>query len=188
MAIKSIFLEQFQVLLNEFHGKDRWHYQVSDDNAGGVHLIQVFPDLVPVSECRARLRDTLQELDRTHPELAEKARAAGMKSLGQLEIYPDRHHGFRLPLCQGRTMLLHKPLPKVFDKRYKREIPDVIRYVSWLTRPHAYMPAEDVFNYVAARLRDPQPVECASKSTTKAGPTGEESPVVRPRSSRPWGK
>ena len=172
---KSIFLEQFQVLLDEFHGKDRWHYQVSDANAGGVHLIQVYPDLIPVSECRARLREKLEALDRTHPELAERARAAGMKTIGQLEIFPDPSHGFRLPLCQGRTMLLHEPLPKVYDKRYKRELPDVIHYVSWLSRPHAYMPAEDVFNYVAARLRDPQPVNATRKSSTNSTKPAKQS-------------
>ena len=69
----------------------------------------------------------------SHPDLAARARAAGMKTLGELEIFPDTQKGFRLPLCAGRTMLLDRPLELVFDNRLKREIHDVIGYVTWLS-------------------------------------------------------
>jgi hypothetical protein len=81
-----------------------------------------------------------------------------MKTLGEIEIYPDPQKGFRLPLCAGRTMLLDRPLDLVYDKRFKREVQDVIRYVSWLSRDEKqYMPAEEVFQFVKDRLRTPQP-------------------------------
>src|SRR5207244_6354958 len=31
---------QLRVLLQEFHGKEGWHFQVANENAGGVHLLQ----------------------------------------------------------------------------------------------------------------------------------------------------
>ena len=132
---QDIFLEQLQVLLNEFHGQDRWHFQVSDENAGGVHLFQVLRDPVPVQEYRATLGHDSEKLDVKHPDLAAKAQAAGMKTLGELEVFPDPGHGFRLPLCKGRTMLLDKPLEKVYDKRLKKIVPDVIGYITWPSNP-----------------------------------------------------
>jgi hypothetical protein len=55
-------------------------------------------------------------------------------------------------------MLLDRPLELVYDKRLKREVQDVIGYVSWLSRSEkGYMPAEAVFRFVKDRLRTPQP-------------------------------
>jgi hypothetical protein len=154
----AIFLEQFRILLDEFHGKDGWHFQVADKNAGGVHLVQTFRRPVLLESYRDGLRKRLLALDQRHPDLAARARAAGMKTLGELEIFPDPQKGFRLPLCAGRTMLLDRPLELVYDKRLKREVQDVVGYVSWLSRDQKrYMPAEEVFQCVKQRLRTPQP-------------------------------
>jgi hypothetical protein len=55
-------------------------------------------------------------------------------------------------------MLLDQPLELVYDKRLKREVQDVIGYVSWLSRDQKqYMPAEEVYQFVKERLRAPQP-------------------------------
>jgi hypothetical protein len=55
-------------------------------------------------------------------------------------------------------MLLDRPLELVYDKRLKREVHDVVGYVSWLSRDEKqYMPAEEVFQFVKQRLRAPQP-------------------------------
>src|SRR6516165_9949910 len=154
----DIFLEQFRILLEEFHGKGGWHFQVADEDAGGVHLVQTFRRPVLLESYRNTLRERLQALDKRHPDLAARARAAGMKTLGELEIFPDTQKGFRLPLCAGRTMLLDRPLELVYDKRLKREVQDVVGYVSWLSRDQKqYMPAEEVFQFVKERLRTPQP-------------------------------
>jgi hypothetical protein len=177
----DIFLEQFRILLDEFHGKDGWHFQVANKNAGGVHLIQTFRRPVLLASYRDGLRKRLLALDQRHPGLAARARAAGMKTLGELEIFPDPQKGFRLPLCAGRTMLLDRPLELVYDKRLKREVQDVIGYVSWLSRDEKqYMPAEEVFQFVKNRLRTPQPkpqVEQQEikpdKPKTKREPGGE---------------
>jgi hypothetical protein len=177
----GVFLDQLRVLLEEFHGREGWHYQVANQNAGGVHLLQTFRRPVPLAHYLDRLRQRLRDLDRRHPDLAARARAAGMRSLGELEIFPDTQKGFRLPLCRGRTMLLDRPLNLVYDKRRKREVPDVIGYASWLSRDaKVYMPAQEVFEFVRARLRAPEPKPAtaqeavADKSKPKAarGQTG----------------
>lgn len=178
----DIFLAQFRVLLDEFHGKEGWHFQVSEKDAGGVHLIQTFRNPLPVTTCRENLRQRLQGLDARHAELAARARAAGMKTLGELEIFPNTQDGFRLPLCAGRTMLLDRPIPLVFDRRLKRETQDVIGYVSWLSREEKqYMPAEDVYNYVKVRLRTPKP----KPDSVPANPeSGEVNPAPNPKGTK----
>ena len=90
---QSVFLDQLRVLLAEFDGKDGWHYQVANENAGGVHFIRCFRDEVRLEPLRANFRKRLQELDQLHPELAGRARAANMKTLGELEIFPDAQKG-----------------------------------------------------------------------------------------------
>jgi hypothetical protein len=71
-----------------------------------------------------------------HPELAFKAQAAGMKTLGELEIFPSKTNSVRLPLCAGQTMLLDKPLGLIFSKRRKRNVPNVAAYISWIIASH----------------------------------------------------
>jgi hypothetical protein len=154
----EVFLEQLQVLLAEFHGKDGWHYQVSEKNAGGIHLIRCFAKPRLVSEVRAELEQRLQALDRRHPELASRALAAGMNPFNKVEIFPHHRKGFRLPLCSGRTMLLDRPLPLVFNKRMGRHVQDVIRYIAWISREQKkYMPLEEVVSYIKDRLAAPKP-------------------------------
>ena len=167
----SVFLDQLRVLLAEFHGKDGWHFQVANQNAGGIHLFRCIREDYRLEPLRANFRKRLQELDQRHPELAERAREVGMKTLGELEIFPDPQKGFRLPLCAGRTMLLDRPLPLVFSKRLKKDVQDVVGYVSWLSRPQKnYMPAEAVIQFVQERLAVPKPKK--EKATRgKAGAT-----------------
>jgi hypothetical protein len=162
----DIFLEQFRVLLGEFHAKDGWHFQVAEKDAGGVHFYQTFRNAVMVAAYRERLRKRLQELHQRHPELAAKARAAGMKTLADLEIFPDPEKGIRLPLCGGRIMLLDRPLGLVFNKRSQRWVQDVVGYVAWLLKADkTYMPAEDVFEFVKQRLKAKRPVSEAEEAT-----------------------
>ncbi|NQU23566.1 MAG: hypothetical protein HQ567_19975 [Candidatus Nealsonbacteria bacterium] len=172
---RQVFLEQFRVLLGELHGKDGWHFQVSNEDAGGVHLIQVLRDAVQTAGYRYRLRSQLKELDAKHPELAQRAKDAGMATLAELEVFPDPKRGFRLPLCKGRTMLLDKPLELVRNNRMKGKplIPDVVDYVSWVIEANRkYMPADEVLHYVDERLREPATTEkkVPKKSKKKTPP------------------
>lgn len=46
-----VFLDMLRVLLAEFHGKDGWHFQVSEKNAGGIHLIRCSDTRQPLKIC-----------------------------------------------------------------------------------------------------------------------------------------
>jgi hypothetical protein len=164
----DVFLNQLRVLIGEFHGKNGWHFQVADENAGGIHLIRCFRHDVRLEPLRKHFRKRLQELDQRHPELAVSARAAGMKTLGELEIFPDTQKGFRLPLCLGRTMLLDRPLPLVFNKRMGRDVQDVLGYITWLSRGQkTYMPADEVIQFVQQRLKPVAPKPKAQRVIAK---------------------
>lgn len=148
----DIFLEQQRILIDEFHGKDGWHVQVKNENAGGVHLIQVVPEM-DVADYRRKLLRKLQDLDLRNPGLEARARSVGMKSFSQLEIYPDRTHGIRLPLAKGRTVLLDRPLPLRTNIK-GRQVQDVVGYIRWINdAERAYMPTDEVFEYVRLRMK-----------------------------------
>ena len=122
----SIFMEQFEVLVRGFNGQCRCHYAFAEA-CSGVHLIFVFPPK-KLDWLQERFRSGLQELDQRYPELAERAKAAGMKPLGDLEIYPDRSQAIRLPLGQGRKVLVGRKLLNAGD---------VEGYMAWLNDPRA---------------------------------------------------
>lgn len=147
---KDIFLEQLDVLLEEFHGRDGWHYQVADIDAMGVHLLQVLAERLDYELYRSGLRARLQALDLKYPALTQRAKNAGMKSLGNLEIFPNVGNGLRLVFCRGRTMLLDTPLPQILVKG--KYAVDVERYIAWVDNPVAYMPRKDVREYIVTRL------------------------------------
>jgi hypothetical protein len=144
-----VFEDQAEVLLNAFHGVGTWHYQVKHRDVTGIQFIHVFDEAKELKVVRNALRKLLQDLDRQHPELAKKAKAAGMKTLADLEIYPtrDNGNGVRLPLCRDREMLLDKPLPLVTYR--SRQVQDVESYMRWLDDPHRqYMPKERILDYL----------------------------------------
>ena len=148
---RTVFLAQAEVLLNAFHGWGTWHYQVALDDIDGMHYILTFDTLHDLDRATATLRKTLRELDRRHPELAEKAHAAGMRTLGELEIMPNLGEGCRLPLCRGYQMLLDKPLPMVAYRG--RQVQDVIGYMAWLNDPERkYMAKEEILDLLWMKL------------------------------------
>ena len=143
----KIFEDQADVLLSEFHGKDTWHFQVKRHDVTGLHLIQVFEEARDLDEAVNELRQILIRLDAANPELAHRARNAGMATLAELEIYPNRNHAVRLPLCFDREMLLDKPLPLVTVG--KKQVQDVEGYIRWLNdTDRKYMPKEQILDYL----------------------------------------
>jgi len=165
----KLFEEQAEVFLNEFHGKATWHYQVKRHDVTGLHLIRTFDKPQDLDTITDSLRSILRRIDADHPDLARRAREAGMKTLGELEIYPQRDHGVRLPLCFGREMLLDAPLPLVPCKG--RMIQDVEKYVEWLKNPNRqYMPKERILDYLHyfARIEAPK-----SSAVTRNRATGK---------------
>jgi len=159
------FLEQAQILLEHHYGKNGWHAIVADEDANGIHLLRAFPDPVPTISAARYRRIELMKLDEAHPELADAARRHGMKTLGELEIYPNPDNGIRLPLCAGRTVLIDRPLELVTNRR-GRPVQDVEAYVEWLLDPDKnYMAGEEVLDFLKDRLKS-----CDAKSAKKPTP------------------
>lgn len=156
-----VFEAQAGVLLDRFHGVGTWHVQVKHQDVTGLQLIYVFKGPRELAVVHRDVRAIVQELDAQHPELAAQAKAAGMKTLAELEIYPtqrrasegheletpDNGDGVRLPLCRGRVMLLDKPLALVTHQ--KRQVQDVEGYVRWLNDPdREHMLKERILDYL----------------------------------------
>jgi hypothetical protein len=163
----QLFEDQAEVLLNEFHGKATWHCQVKRQDVTGLHLIRIFDKPQDLDTITESLRAILRRLDAATPDLARRAREAGMKTLGELEIYPQQDHGVRLPLCFDREMLLDAPLPLVPCKG--RMIQDVEKYVEWLKNPNRqYMPKERILDYLHyfARIEAPKPTTVTRNRAT----------------------
>lgn len=51
----DLFLKRLRGLLDAFHGKYRCHFQVSDEKAGGVHIILSFGGQSPLATRRGWL-------------------------------------------------------------------------------------------------------------------------------------
>lgn len=145
---KDVFDDQFRLLLSVFHGIAGWHCHVGE---GGVHLCQVVPRM-PVIVWRHHVRRILKELNEHYPEISHEARSAGMKTLAELELYPDPSHGVRLPLSAGRIALIDQPLPLVLHR--KKHVQDVIRYMEWVNaKDKTYMPLEEVLDFVRKAVK-----------------------------------
>ena len=161
----DIFLEQLAVLQDEFHGHDGWHYQVADERARGVHLIQVLHARQSYIEYRTWLRGKLTALDDKYPDLAQRTVAAGMNPFSTMEIFPNVGDGLRLIFSKGRTMLTDRPLTKI---QYRgKSVVDVEMYMAWVNKPKQYMPRQEVFDYISSRIaaRSTTPPDTSSSAT-----------------------
>lgn len=144
-----IFERQAEVLLDRFHGVGTWHCQVKRQDVTGIQFIYVFEEPRQLAVVLRVVREELLDLDRRHPELAAAAKAAGMRPLGELELYPtqDNGNGVRLPLCRDREMLLDRPLPLTTWR--KKRVQDVEQYIDWLNDPYRkYMDKQAVLDYL----------------------------------------
>lgn len=161
----TLFLRRLAVLLDAFWGRYGCHLQVSNNDAGGVHLLLYFGKPSPLKTRVGWLLRELSELDLKHPECEFFRTQKNGKKICQLEIYPSPHKAHRLPLARGRTMLLDKPLELVTRHGKRRQ--DVVGYMQWLTDPtRIYMLKDDVFRYVVHRLT--LPCVCAEDDNEEA--------------------
>ncbi len=146
----DVFLKRFRALLDAFWGKWRCHFQVSNEKAGGVHIILFFGIQSPLETRRGWILKELARLDEKHPGL-DFTKVRGDKRVLNIEVYPDPSKGHRLPLCRGRTLLLDKPLPLV--ERRGKDVQDVLGYMNWLKNPdRKHMAKDEVFDFVMQTL------------------------------------
>lgn len=147
----QLFLKRLAVLLVAFHGKYGCHFQVSDENAGGVHLILHFDKPSPLKGRVRWLERTLARIDEAFPECEFfRTQSDGSRKLN-IEVYPNTAKAHRLPLARRRKMLLDSPLELV--SRRGRESQDIVAYMNWLSNPdRSFMPKDDVYRYIVDRL------------------------------------
>ncbi|MFM6956088.1 MAG: hypothetical protein ACKOX1_06000, partial [Ignavibacteria bacterium] len=145
---KKIFLEQARILLEEFHEKEIWHYQVQDQNVNGIHFINVYPQDFILEKKIAKIRSQLTNLNEKNLELASEAKNNGMKDLANLEIYPQQNaNGIRLPLAYGRRMLIDCHLE--LELRKNKKVQNIEHYIKWLDdKNRKWMSKEQILNYL----------------------------------------
>lgn len=150
----SLFLKRLSVLLDRFWGKYGCHFQVSDNEAGGVHIFLYFGKPSPLKTRVKWLLRELTELDQHHPDCEFFRTQKSGRRICQLEIYPNPNKGHRLPLARGRTMLLDKPLELLQRRGQNRQ--DIVGYMRWLNDANRnFMAKDDVFRFVVDRLEIP---------------------------------
>jgi hypothetical protein len=164
---RGVFMAHAEMLINTFYGRDGWHAIVADRDANGIHLVRAFRDPVRTSAAILNLRQSLAELDMARPDLTDMALAHGMKPLGEAEIYPNSGNGVRLPLCEGRAVLIDRPLALV-KNRYGRLVQDVEGYIGWiLDKNRQYMDKGKVLAYLRNRLKPASGLSIAIPSSKK---------------------
>ena len=151
----DIFKDQVALVLKNLHGRDGWHYSFSPR---GLHIIRTHGKL-PISQARTDLRQLLVEIDGQDPELRAKAFMAGMKSIGDWEIYPDPKQNFRLPLARGRMVLLDRPYEKVALRKY----------VDWQTEP-TYCSVDEAMTAIFSVI---QPIDTPPPKEQKKNATAQ---------------
>lgn len=146
----DLFRRRFRALLDAFWGKRRCHFQVSNEKAGGVHIVLFFRIQSPLETRRGWILKELAMLDEKAPGLAF-TKIRGGKRVFNIEVYPHPSKAHRLLLCRGRTMLLGKPLPLV--ERRGKMVQDVVGYMTWLKNPdRKFMAKQEVYDFVMQKL------------------------------------
>jgi hypothetical protein len=138
---KQVFIRQLEAVMAYFHGKLRVHYSISK---GGVHVIIMFNDPLPIETARAWLRKQLEAIDTE--ELKQFALQHNMRPISQMEIKPSRKDGWRLPFAAGRVTYTDQPLVGNDKKTFEK-------YIGWLHKP-TYAPMEPIFNFICDHVEE----------------------------------
>ena len=159
----DIFQAKNRLLIDEFHGEHRSHFQFKAGATTGLHMIFVFDRSRPLEELRGEFRERLLGLDRKDTELFERIRmqqaadielngTTKLKTLGELEIFPDVENGIRLPLCRGRLVAIDRLLKPIQHR--KKPVADVESYMAWIHDPNRqYIDREVVLAYLEDNAR-----------------------------------
>ena len=198
LELVHVMFDEIPEMLPELDAKC-WFPQIADEDAEGLHLFFVLNQPQKTIYARRQLRKCLERIARRHPKLMQRVQEVGLKPIWlpdpdsptinskwaglyydarepsnkseMIEIYPDFHQGFRLPLAQGRTLLLDKPVP------LKKGKGDVERLIEWIDDPtRRNMTSKAILDYYEKQLvRREEPAslrEAGSPPTTHAGSLG----------------
>ncbi len=172
----EIFQAKNRMLIDEFHGENCCHFQFKAGATSGLHLILVYPNWQSLEKLRGQYRERLLKLDQKDPELFERIKrqqeldieqngSTKLKTLGELEIYPDVENGIRLPLCHGRLVATDRIMSEIQHR--KRAVADVEAYMGWISNPNRkYIDKEVVLKYLEENAKS----RCSSITTPTPHP------------------
>jgi len=173
----EIFLRKVRILMDEFHGRFKCHYQFRERRTSGIHFIFAFNHVVSLKPAIDDFRKHLLRLDEAHPDLYTEIRTlqsegcSTIKTLGETEIYPNKENAVCLPLAPGRLVATDRILSTV--KHLKKDVADVESYVNWLgDLNRQYISKEIVLSYLERHLPEvtEQDLEVAYLKMQDGGP------------------
>jgi hypothetical protein len=159
----EIFQAKNRMLIEEFYGENCSHFQFKAGVTSGLHMIFVYHHWQSLERLRDEFRERLLKLDQKDPELFERIKrqqeidvqingSTKLKTLGELEIFPDVENGIRLPLCPGRLVTTDRILKTVEHR--KTPVADVESYMEWIWNPNRqYIDKEVVLAYLASNAK-----------------------------------
>lgn len=154
----EIFKQRFRILGEFFHGRYRCHFETHREKTRGVKIILVFDKPWPIDKLQGAVTNLLERLDNEHPGL----------NFSGIEVFPANKKQIRLPLRKDYQVLTDGPLPMVYNKRIKKNVPDLVGYIRWLENPdRSYVPFEDVFRFVVERIQERPQQQPTAKATAR---------------------
>ena len=154
----ELFLKRAEALLDHFHGGG-WHYQVRDGAVTGIHFIKVFDKSVPLEDAHQQVHAALEKIDKDHPDLHVR----------DVEVYPDKRKGFRLPLARNYLMILNGIVEPVTYRQQKAGA--VEAYMAWLENPNrAYFPKDRLIGFLRMNADDTAKPKDAALEPKRAVP------------------
>ena len=162
LQVVNMILDELPALMVELDGH-ALHHQVADANARGIHSGFVLKSRRNWREVYDQTKEWLRQLDIKHATLLKEAverralpfidpKKPNSHTFAKIEVYFNDFQALRLPLCQGRTMLLDKPLPLLPNGKQ-----DVVGFMDYLENPQPPMAAAEVVAYLADRLTKETP-------------------------------
>jgi hypothetical protein len=171
----EIFGEQVKVLLRHLWGRFGSQIVISENMANGLHIYVYFKRPQDLDKARHALRTALLGIQKLYAELErqidawnDNLRRAGkrwkVKQIGDLEIYPDQAHGFRMIGTRGKVVLSDKEIGTVQWGNYVRgrrkgQPKYGFDLVAWWNsiKSGERMPLDQVMRIIESRLPTEQP-------------------------------
>jgi len=150
-ALKTV-LEEVPSLMDQLGGY-ALHYQVKEKDVDGLHILFFMKKPLPSQEVEEKYRNWIAEIELKHADVLEARRDVALvpdkKRIHLVDKFLSQTTGIRLPLCQGRVVLLDEPLHFLTNGKA-----DVERYLEWATTKNPVsMSTSEVMAFVAGRFK-----------------------------------
>lgn len=171
-ALQAV-LDEVPVLM-ETLGAYGLHFQVKEKDVDGLHILFFMRKPLPSQEVEHICRNWISEIEVKHADVLDARRNVALVSDKQrihlVDKFLSQSTGIRLPLCNGRMMLLDKALLPLPNGKA-----DVEHYLEWATTKNPVsMPTPEVMSFVAGRFKKESTSESVFKSKTKKQPVARK--------------